>query len=104
MEDVTVMVITGALEKAFIAGADIKEMASQGAAGAENFAKLRQGANNILNRMKKIVSAAINGDALGGGELARACDYRLMRAGKPLIGLPEADLGIAVRCRRHPAS
>ncbi|GAB7025396.1 enoyl-CoA hydratase/isomerase family protein [Geotalea toluenoxydans] len=95
LDEVTVVVITSALEKAFIAGADIKEMAAQDAAEAEQFSKLLQGANNILNRMKKIVIAAINGHALGGGcELALACDYRLMTSGKALIGLPEAGLGI----------
>jgi len=95
MDEVNVVVITSALEKAFIAGADIKEMAAQTPAEAENFSKLLQGANNILNRMKKIVIAAINGHALGGGcELALACDYRLMTSGKALIGLPEAGLGI----------
>ena len=95
MDDVTVVVITSALEKAFIAGADIKEMAAQDAAEAEDFSKLLQGANNILTGMKKVVIAAINGHALGGGcELALACDYRLMTSGKALIGLPEAGLGI----------
>jgi enoyl-CoA hydratase len=95
MEDVSVVVITSALEKAFIAGADIKEMAAQDEAEAEKFSKLLQGANNILNRMEKVVIAAINGHALGGGcELAMACDYRLMTSGKAFIGLPEAGLGI----------
>ena len=95
MEDVTVVVITSALEKAFIAGADIKEMAAMDRAESEEFSKLLQEANNILTRMKKVVIAAINGHALGGGcELAMACDYRFMTAGKALIGLPEATLGI----------
>lgn len=95
MEDVTVVVIAGALEKAFIAGADIKEMASLDRRGSEAFSKLLQDANDILARMKKVVIAAINGHALGGGcELALACDYRFMAAGKALIGLPEATLGI----------
>ena len=94
-DDITVVVITSALEKAFIAGADIKEMAAQDAAAAENFSKLLQETNNTLTRMKKIVIAAINGHALGGGcELAMACDYRLMTSGKAFIGLPEAGLGI----------
>jgi enoyl-CoA hydratase len=95
MEEVNVVVITSALEKAFIAGADIKEMAAMALDEHEEFSKLLQGANNILTRMKKVVIAAINGHALGGGcELAMACDYRFMAAGKGLIGLPEATLGI----------
>ncbi|HBA89683.1 MAG TPA: enoyl-CoA hydratase [Geobacter sp.] len=95
MEGVNVVVITSGQEKAFIAGADIKEMAAQDQAEAETFSKLLQGANNILTRMRKVVIAAINGHALGGGcELALACDYRLMVGGKALIGLPEAGLGI----------
>jgi len=89
MEDVAVVVIASALEKSFIAGADIKEMASMDRNESEAFSKLLQGANDILTRMKKVVIAAINGHALGGGcELAMACDYRLMAAGKALIGLP----------------
>jgi enoyl-CoA hydratase len=95
MEDVTVVVIASAMEKAFIAGADIKEMAGMSQDEHEAFAKLLQDANNLLSGMKKIVIAAINGHAVGGGcELAMACDYRLMAADKGRIGLPEATLGI----------
>src|SRR5512143_2416856 len=95
MEDMTVVVIASALEKAFVAGADIKEMATMDRAASEAFSKLLQDACNLLPRMKKVVIAAINGHALGGGcELAMACDYRLMKKGKALIGLPEATLGI----------
>jgi enoyl-CoA hydratase len=95
MDDVTVVVITSALEKAFIAGADIKEMAAMDLGESEAFSRLLQDANSTLTRMKKVVIAAINGHALGGGcELAMACDYRFMAAGKVLIGLPEATLGI----------
>ena len=62
---------------------------------SEAFSKLLQEANNTLARMKKVVIAAINGHALGGGcELALACDYRFMSTGKGLIGLPESTLGI----------
>jgi len=95
MDDVTVVVITSSQEKAFIAGADIKEMVAMNLAESEAFSKLLQDANNTLAGMKKVVIAAINGHALGGGcELAMACDYRFMMAGKALIGLPEAGLGI----------
>lgn len=95
MDEVTVVVITSTQEKAFIAGADIKEMAAMDQAQSEAFSKLLQDANNLLSGMKKVVIAAINGHALGGGcELAMACDYRFMAAGKALIGLPEAGLGI----------
>lgn len=95
MEEATVVVIASALEKAFVAGADIKEMASMDASGSEAFSKLLQGAFDTLSRMKKVAIAAVNGHALGGGcELAMACDYRFMAAGKALIGLPEATLGI----------
>ena len=95
MDDVTVVVITSAQEKAFIAGADIKEMMAMNPDEFKAFAKLLQDANNLLTGMKKVVIAAINGHALGGGcELAMACDYRLMVAGKSLIGLPEVTLGI----------
>jgi enoyl-CoA hydratase len=94
-EDVTVVVITSAQEKAFIAGADIKEMMAMNPEELEIFAKLLQDANNLLSGMRKVVIAAINGHALGGGcELAMACDYRFMAAGKYLIGLPEVTLGI----------
>jgi enoyl-CoA hydratase len=95
MEDVSVVVITSALEKAFIAGADIKEMAAMNLAESEAFSKLLQETYSILPRLKKIVIAAINGHAMGGGcELTLACDFRFMTRGKALIGLPEAGLGI----------
>jgi enoyl-CoA hydratase len=95
MDDVTVVVISSAQEKAFIAGADIKDMMAMNPLEYKAFAKLLQDANNLLTGMKKVVIAAINGHALGGGcELAMACDYRLMVSGKSLIGLPEATLGI----------
>jgi enoyl-CoA hydratase/carnithine racemase len=95
MDDVTVVVVASALEKAFVAGADIKEMAAMSRDDSEAFSKLLQGANDTLARMRRVAIAAINGHALGGGcDLALACDYRIMAAGKGLIGLPEATLGI----------
>lgn len=95
MEDISVVVITSALKKVFISGADIKQMAAMNHGDAEAFSKLLQNTNNLLSGMKKVVIAAINGHALGSGcELALACDFRFMAAGKGLIGLPEATLGI----------
>jgi len=95
MDEVSVVVITSALEKAFIAGADIKEMVAMNPGELDDFSKLLQDANNLLSSMRKVVIAAISGHALGGGcELAMACDYRFMAAGKALIGLPEVTLGI----------
>ena len=95
MDDISVVIITSALEKAFIAGADIKAMMSMNIDEFYAFGKLLQDANNLLCSMKKVVIAAINGHALGGGcELALACDYRFMATGKSLIGLPEAGLGV----------
>jgi enoyl-CoA hydratase len=94
-EEATVVLVASTLEKAFVAGADIKEMASMNREDSAAFSKLLQEAFDILARMKKVVIAAVNGHALGGGcELALACDYRLMAAGKGRIGLPEATLGI----------
>ena len=95
MEEVAVVVITSAFDKAFIAGADIKDMAAMDQEESERFSKLLQDAFAMLPRLKKVVIAAINGHAMGGGcELALACDYRFMTKGKALIGLPEAGLGI----------
>lgn len=95
MDDISVVVITSAQKKAFIAGADIKQMAAMNHGDAEAFSRLLQNTNNLLAGMKKVVIAAINGPALGSGcELALACDYRFMVAGKGLIGLPEVTLGI----------
>jgi enoyl-CoA hydratase len=95
MDGISVVVITSSLEKAFIAGADIKEMAAKSGAEMDAFSKLLQDANDLLSGMKKVVIAAINGHALGGGcELAMACDFRFMMAGKGLIGLPEVGLGL----------
>ena len=87
IDDITTVGVCGAGSM----GAGIAQVAAQ----AADFSKLLQGANNLLTGMKKVVIAAINGHALGGGcELALACDYRLMTSGRALIGLPEAGLGI----------
>jgi len=88
------LVITGAGEKSFVAGADIKELAALDAASAEAASRFGQRVFDRLERSPKPVIAAVNGYALGGGcELALACHVRL--AGENAVfGLPEVTLGI----------
>ncbi len=91
---VRVLVLTGTGEKAFVAGADIKEINRLGPLGAKPFA--RRGAESIsrLTRLPIPVIAAVNGFALGGGtEMALACDF-IYAAASARFGLPEINLGI----------
>jgi enoyl-CoA hydratase len=93
-EVVRVVVLTGAGEKAFVAGADIKYMQSLGVLEARRWGELGHACGILLETMPKPTVAAINGVALGGGcELALACDLRLA-ASNARIGQPEIDLGI----------
>ncbi|MGN0003730.1 MAG: enoyl-CoA hydratase-related protein [Sphingobacterium composti] len=96
-EDATVrgIVLTGKGEKAFVAGADIKEFLSLNSAEASELS--RSGQQNVMNKIQhfpKPIIAAINGFALGGGlELALACHIRVaVESAK--MGLPEVSLGI----------
>lgn len=92
-EDVSVIVITGE-GKAFVAGADISEMADLSAEAARNFARLGQNVFTQIERCVKPVIAAVNGFALGGGcELSLACDLRLASENAK-FGQPETGLGI----------
>ena len=92
-DDIYVVVITGA-GRAFIAGADIGEMATMNVEEGLNFSEL---GNNLLMRVDmfpKPTIAAVNGFALGGGcELAMACDIRIA-TGRSQFGQPETGLGI----------
>jgi enoyl-CoA hydratase len=91
---VKVVVITGAGAKAFVAGADIKEMAAMSALEAHQFALKGQQVMLAIEKMKKPAIAAVNGFALGGGlELALACDFIYASEGAKL-GFPEVTLGI----------
>jgi enoyl-CoA hydratase len=91
---VRVVVLTGAGDKAFVAGADINELALQGPAAGRRFARRGQRIFDSIEDLGKPVIAAINGWALGGGcELAMACTLRLA-ADTAKIGLPEITLGI----------
>ena len=88
-----VLIITGA-ERAFIAGADIKEMLPMSAAEGQAWCQIAQGIFNMLEVLPQTVIAAINGFALGGGcELAMACDIRIA-SDKAKFGQPEVSLGI----------
>ena len=93
--EVRVIVLTGAGEKAFVAGADIKEFADFNQSQGEDLA--RRGQRNLFDRIeqsRKPVVAAINGFALGGGlELAMAAHVRIAST-NARMGLPEVSLGV----------
>ena len=93
-DEVRVLILTGAGEKAFVAGADINELARQAALGGRETALYGQSVFGKLATLGKPSIAAINGFALGGGcELALACSIRLAsRTAK--LGQPEVKLGI----------
>jgi enoyl-CoA hydratase len=93
-DSVRVVVLTGAGEKAFVAGADIHELAVQTPTSGREHAIAGQHVFDLVENMGKPVIAAINGYALGGGcELAMACTIRIA-ANTAKIGLPEITLGI----------
>jgi enoyl-CoA hydratase len=92
--DVRAVILTGAGERAFIAGADIKYMSGLGVDDAKAWGALGHEAARLLETMPKPTIAAVNGFALGGGcELALACDIRYASANAKL-GQPEVNLGI----------
>lgn len=93
-EDVGVVLLTGAGEKAFIAGADISAMKEFTSVQALDFALLGQGVLAFVERMPQPVIGVVNGFALGGGcEVAMACDL-LIAADTARFGQPEVNLGI----------
>jgi enoyl-CoA hydratase len=90
----TALVLTGAGEKAFVAGADIGEMATLKPAEAQEFSRFLQNSLDRLERGNKPVIGAINGFALGGGcELALACHVRIA-AENARFSQPEVNLGL----------
>jgi enoyl-CoA hydratase len=92
--EVRAVVLTGAGERAFAAGADIKEMEQMTVEEARAWAALGHECGRLLETMPKPTIAAVNGFALGGGcELALACDIRYASAAAKL-GQPEVSIGI----------
>lgn len=93
--DIKSAILTGAGEKAFVAGADITEFTSLDAAGGEALAK--KGQDNVFDKIEnspKPIVAAVNGFALGGGcELAMACHFRIASENAK-FGQPEVNLGL----------
>jgi enoyl-CoA hydratase len=91
---VRAVVLTGAGERAFAAGADIKYMSGLGVEEAKEWGRLGHAVGALLETMPKATIAAVNGFALGGGcELALACDFRYASSAAKL-GQPEVNLGI----------
>ncbi|MGM0606220.1 MAG: enoyl-CoA hydratase/isomerase family protein [Halobacteriota archaeon] len=92
--DTRVLVLTGAGEEAFIAGADISHMQSLTTPEAQAYAELGHRIANTIETYPAPTIAAINGYAFGGGcELALACDFRVASE-RAVIGQTEIDLGI----------
>ncbi|RJP60935.1 MAG: enoyl-CoA hydratase [Ignavibacteriales bacterium] len=93
-DNIDCVIITGAGEKAFVAGADISELNSQNGISGEKFAEFGQSVFNNIENLGKPVIAAVNGFALGGGcELSLACHIRLA-SDKAKFGQPEVNLGV----------
>jgi enoyl-CoA hydratase len=93
-ESVRALIVTGAGDKAFVAGADIRELAQMNPLGAKELAYRGQQVLSRVENMGKPTVAMINGFALGGGlELALACNLRTA-ATSVRVGLPEVSLGI----------
>ncbi|MDR3630948.1 MAG: enoyl-CoA hydratase-related protein [Desulfocapsaceae bacterium] len=93
-QEVRVLILTGSGEKAFVAGADISEMATFTPLQAKAFAGKGQAVISRLQGLAIPVIAAVNGYALGGGcELALACDF-IYASEKATFGLPEISLGL----------
>lgn len=93
-DEIKAVIITGAGPKSFVAGADIKEMSTLNPIQARSFSRLAQTVFSQIENLPKLVIAAVNGYALGGGcELAMACDIRYVSK-KAKFGQPEVNLGI----------
>jgi enoyl-CoA hydratase len=93
-DSIKAVILTGSGDKAFVAGADIGELASQTPLTARPLAMRGQKMMNTVEATPKPVVAAVNGYAFGGGcELALACHFRYASE-NAVLGLPEVSLGI----------
>jgi len=93
-DEVRVVILTGSGEKAFVAGADINELAAQTPIEGKETSRFGQQVFNLIENLGKPVIAAINGFALGGGcELAMACTLRVASE-TARLGQPEVKLGL----------
>jgi len=93
-EEIRVVILTGSGDKAFVAGADINELATQTPVSGRDYGLAGQAVFNYIEQLGKPVIAAINGYALGGGcELAMACTLRIASE-NAMLGQPEVKLGI----------
>lgn len=89
-----VLILTGAGEKSFIAGADIAEMKDKDVGAGIRFSQLGHQVTKLLELMPKPTIAAVNGFALGGGtEMAISCDF-ILASDRALFGQPEVGLGV----------
>jgi enoyl-CoA hydratase len=93
-EGCAALILTGSGDKAFVAGADIAEMSAMSPTQAAAFADLGHTVCQTLERIPRVVIAAVNGFALGGGcELSLACDI-VLASSNAAFGQPEVRLGI----------
>ena len=93
-ENIRVLVLTGAGDKSFVAGADITELATYNSLTAKNFSQSGHAIIAKLQQLPIAVIAAVNGFALGGGtEIAIACDF-IYASENAKFGLPEINLGL----------
>jgi enoyl-CoA hydratase len=93
-EDIRVLILTGAGDKSFVAGADISELATFDSLKAKSFARIGHDIINKLQVLPITVIAAVNGFALGGGtEIAIACDF-IYASENAKFGQPEINLGV----------
>ena len=93
-DGIKAVIITGAGERSFCAGADISYMVNISTIAAEKYATTAQEVLNKIERLEKPVIAAVNGFALGGGcELAMVCDIRIASS-NAILGQPEVTIGI----------